>query len=148
MRTSLPRVIIPRTTTAPAPAPAAVATIEREDKVSTDEARRVSDAIWQQITPGALMRCGARDFGFTRDERGGLTFRITATTKGGARRIMRVMVTLTHADTYRIEVWRKVGKYGTELAASHDGIYADQLARLVQVEAGEFRSQEDPSWDR
>lgn len=99
--------------------------------------------IRQQITMGALMSLGARDFSHgTRDGQTYLAFAATVLpfTKSGNRataaRAMTVTVTLTPADLYDITVTypQRGDRYGLKTPETHytaEGIYADQLPRLL-----------------
>ena len=121
----------------------------------TDErALDVANTIRQQIGLGALMRVGARSFTVLAgpdDQAGGLGFLFTHTTAGGAQRVMFASVVLTHRDDYVLEIHKtktlRGRRYAAELVAAREGIYCDQLARLVQIEAGELRSESTPSWE-
>ena len=123
--------------------------------ITDERALEVANTIRRQIGLGALMRVGARSYAVLAgpdDHENGLGFLLTHTTKGGATRVMFATVVLTAADDYIVELHKtkSIGgrRYASQLVATHERIYCDQLARLIQTEAGEFRSESAPSWER
>ncbi len=102
------------------------------------EAQYVAKMIREQVTPLVLMSLGAHKLGtYTHEnETHALVFmaRVLPFKKNGDRseapRDMRVMITLSVADTYDIRVeYQRQGKTITHYCAN--GVYADQLAGVM-----------------
>ena len=100
------------------------------------DALQIANTIRQQIDTRVLWAIGAHEFGFIRDQRGGLTFktRILPMRKDGTRgtrpRIMRMTITLTGDDLYDIEVgYLSQSRWVTHYRES--GLYWDALTPTI-----------------
>lgn len=97
----------------------------------------IATTIKSQIGVGSLMSVGASGFIAQSDDSAtpglGFTARLHPYTKTGNRstaaRKMTVWVNLTADDLYRVRV--RYGKYSEHTHFETDGIYADQLPRLI-----------------
>lgn len=96
------------------------------------EASQVSKTIAAQIGNPAFTMMGAKNLVGSDDS---LTFKLGAGAVNKGRRVSHVRVTLTPADTYRVE-FLAVRKFEAKTLHTSEDIYADSLKTTLEIHTG------------
>lgn len=91
------------------------------------QAQIVAETIKSQIAIPALICAGAKNFAYGDIERGALSFDIKGTSKF-PHRYHKVLITLTWADLYKIEIKDRKGN----IKESANDIYCDELTETLE----------------
>jgi hypothetical protein len=102
----------------------------------SNKSLEVANTIRQQLGHKCLRMLGAQDLVGGENS---LQFKIR-----GSRKVNKIRIVLDASDTYTVSFYKSTGHYSTERTvkeiASFEGVYADQLHKLIESTTGLYTS--------